>query len=209
MPRWEEGSKERLQVAAMELFETQGFDETTAGQIAKRAGVTTRTFFRYFSDKEEVLFVDADQLSAALTDNLLEAADVTEPLDAVTTTLAQFDWESVGSRETLRRREAMVASTCRLLERELIKQQQMAGSLIDALRRRGVEADTAELATQVGVAVFRMAYRRWLEADDGNADLQTATKTAMSLLGTVVPAPKSTTPRATSQNAAKRKRPGA
>jgi AcrR family transcriptional regulator len=204
MPRWEEGSKERLQVAAMELFEKQGFNETSAVEIAKRARVTTRTFFRYFSDKEEVLFVDADQLYAKLVEDLLASADVTEPLVAVTTTLAQFDWESLGSRETLRRREAMIASTPGLLERELIKQQQMASGLIDALRKRGVDADTAELATRVGVNVFQMTYRRWLEGYD-NDDMQTVTDSVMALLGTVVPARTSTT-RPTSRTTVKRKK---
>ncbi|WP_374023757.1 TetR family transcriptional regulator [Mycobacterium sp. HNNTM2301] len=186
MPRWQQGSKERLQQAAMELFEEQGFDNTSAVQIAARARVTTRTFFRYFSDKQEVLFVDADSIHATLVERLLETEDLTEPLLAVTQVLAEFDWESLGSRETIRRREAMIASTPGLLERELIKQQRLADGLNQALQQREVDPGTAELVTRVGVDVFRVAYKRWLA--DNAADLSAVTQTVMSMLAAVAPA---------------------
>src|ERR1700733_4180752 len=104
MPRWEHGSEGRLREAARELFGEQGFEATSAVQIAKRARVTTRTFFRYFPDKEEVLFADAGALNAAPVLELLQKADVTEPLAAVARTLAGFDWEKLGSREFQRER---------------------------------------------------------------------------------------------------------
>jgi len=186
MPRWEHGSAERLKQAAMELFEEQGFDDTSAVQIAKRARVTTRTFFRYFPDKEEVLFADADALNEALVQELLQRADVTQPLSAVTRTLAGFDWEKLGSRESQHRRGAMIAANPQLLERELIKQQHLADGLRDALRRRGIDPDIAELAANAGSQVFRTAYRQWLEGND-DSDLTTMTETVMALLATSVP----------------------
>jgi AcrR family transcriptional regulator len=187
MPRWEQGSEERLKQAAMELFAEQGFEETSAVQIAKRARVTTRTFFRYFPDKEEVLFADAEALKEALVRALREAADVSEPLRAVTRTLAGFDWETFGSRDVQRRRDAMIMSHPRLLERELIKQQELADGFRGALRERGVDHDVAELAANAGSQVFRTAYRKWLEGD-GGADLPALTEAALSLLATIVPA---------------------
>jgi AcrR family transcriptional regulator len=191
MPRWEPGSEERLKQAALELFEEQGYENTSAVQIAKRARVTTRTFFRYFSDKQEVLFADADVLCAVLVQEVLQADDVVEPLQAVTRTLAGFNWESLGSRESQRRRDALIASNRYLLERDLIKHQQMADGLGSALHLRGVDPDIAELAACVGIQVFRTAYRQWLEADEG-ADLATVTETAMSILAAIVPASAST-----------------
>jgi AcrR family transcriptional regulator len=175
----------------MELFEEQGFEDTSAVQIAKRARLTTRTFFRYFSDKQEVLFADADMLHAALVQEILQATDVAEPLQAVTRTLAGFNWESLASRESQRRREAIIASNPGLLERDLIKQQQMADGFSSALQQRGVDPHIAELAARAGIQVFRTAYRRWLAADD-NADLATTTETVMSILATIVPANAST-----------------
>lgn len=186
MPRWEHGSDERLKQAALELFEEQGFENTSAVQIAKRARVTTRTFFRYFPDKQAILFVDSERLGMALVQRILDAADVAAPLRTVVQALAGFDWLSVGSRESQRRRDAMIAANSDLLERELIKQQQMATEFGNALRQSGVDPDTAELAARVGIEVFRTAYRHWLAADD-DADLAAMTEAVMSALATIVP----------------------
>lgn len=203
MPRWEHGTEERLKQAAMELFEEQGFPNTSAVQIAKHARVTTRTFFRYFADKQEILFADADALCAALVEALLQAADVAEPLQAVTATLAGFNWEGLASRESHRRRDTMIASNPELLERELIKQQQMADEFSSALRQRGIDPGIADVAARVGIQVFRTAYRQWLQADD-NGDLPTMTETVMSLLATIVPGNASNmSPRSIRSNTAK------
>jgi AcrR family transcriptional regulator len=203
MPRWEQGTEERLKQSAMELFEEQGFQNTSAVQIAKHARVTTRTFFRYFADKKEILFADADVLCSALVEELLQATDVAEPLQAVTATLAGFGWESLASRESHRRRDAMIASNPELLERELIKQQQLADAFSSALHQRGVGPDIAELAARVGIQVFRTAYRQWLQADD-DGDLPTMTGAVMCLLATIVPANASTmSPRSIRSNTAK------
>jgi AcrR family transcriptional regulator len=191
MPRWEHGSEERLKQAAMALFEEQGFQNTSAVQIAERARVTTRTFFRYFPDKQAILFVDAERLSAALIQRILDAPDVAEPLRAVVQALGGFDWLGLGSRESQRRRDAMIASNSDLLERELIKQQQMADGFSGALQQRGVDPDSAELAARVGIEVFRTAYRQWLAAED-DPELATMIEAAMSVLATIVLASRST-----------------
>ncbi|WP_305789872.1 TetR family transcriptional regulator [Symbioplanes lichenis] len=184
MPRWEHGSAERLRQAALELFAEQGFEETSAVQIATRARVTTRTFFRYFPDKEEVLFADADTLNETLVRDLLAADDVSQPLRAVVRTLAGFDWTTLGSRETQRLRDAMITSNPRLHERELMKQQQLADGFRDALRERGVDPGVAELAANAGSQVFRAAYRRWLDGA-GDTDLAALTGSTLTLLGTL------------------------
>jgi AcrR family transcriptional regulator len=186
MPRWEEGSETRMKQAAMELFDEQGFEATSAVQIAERARVTTRTFFRYFPDKEEILFADADLLKEVLVGELLQTPDLTQPLQAVIRTLTGYDWESLGSREALYRRSRMIAANPRLLERDLIKQHQMADGFRRALCERGIDPDIAELAASTGSQIFRTAYRKWLEGQD-DTDLTTLTETVLSLLTTVVP----------------------
>jgi AcrR family transcriptional regulator len=169
----------------MELFQEQGFEDTSAVQIAERAGLTTRTFFRYFPDKEEVLFADEEVLRKALVAELRQA-DVAEPLLAVIRVLVGFDWEGLAPREFLRRREAMIASTPYLLERELIKQHQMADEFHSALRAHGVGAEVAKLAARVGVNVFREAYRHWLAADN-DVDLARSTDKVVAVLRGLVP----------------------
>lgn len=187
MPRWEHGSQERLKRAAMELFDEQGFESTSAVQIAQRAGVTTRTFFRYFPDKQSILFVDADLLRTALLQGIHDAPDVSEPLAVVVRALVEFDWEGLGPRDSQRRRDAMITSNPELLERELNKQQQMSDEFGETLRQRGVEPHAAELAARVGIQVFQTAYRRWLAADD-ETDLATIVDASTSTLAAIMPA---------------------
>ena len=141
MPRWEHGSEDRLKKAAIELFDEQGFENTSVIEISERAHVTTRTFFRYFSDKREVLFAQSDELRAVLIEKILQAPDVREPLQVVTAVLSEFDWESLGSRNSQRLRQAVIAANPELLERDLIKNHSIAVGFIEALRQRGVDAD--------------------------------------------------------------------
>ena len=183
MPRWEQGSADRLTKAALELFEEQGFENTSVVDIADRARVTTRTFFRYFPDKREVLFAESDRIRAALVRAILDAPDVTEPLQVVTAVLAEFDWNGPGIA-LQRRRHAVIAANPGLLERDLIKQNDIAVEFIQALRRRGVEESTARLAARVGIQVFAAAYAQWVERDDG-ADLRKLTDDATALLHTL------------------------
>ena len=83
MARWEPGARERLVVAAVDLFTEQGYDATTVAQIAERAGVTRSTFFRYFPDKRELLMAGQETLSRLLAEGIAEAPRDASPLEAV------------------------------------------------------------------------------------------------------------------------------
>jgi AcrR family transcriptional regulator len=186
MPRWEHGSEDRLKKAAIELFDEQGFENTSVIEISERARVTTRTFFRYFSDKREVLFAGSDELRAVLVEKILQAPDVGEPLQVVIGALSEFNWESLGSRNSQRQRQAVIAANPELLERDLIKNYSITVGFMDALRQRGVDADIARLAAHVGIQLFITAYLHWLEAD-AKADLAMMSESVMSLLASIVP----------------------
>jgi AcrR family transcriptional regulator len=186
MPRWEHGSEDRLKKAALELFDEQGFENTSVIEISERARVTTRTFFRYFSDKREVLFAGSDALRAVLVEKILQVPDVGEPLQVVTAVLSEFDWESLGSRNSQRQRQAVIAANPELLERDLIKNHRIAVGFMDALRQRGVDADIARLAAHVGIQLFFTAYVHWLEAGD-KVNLALTSESVMSLLASIVP----------------------
>lgn len=174
----------------MELFDEQGFERTSVGEIAERARVTTRTFFRYFPDKREVLFARADDLRTALVEGIRRTPDVEEPLRAVVGVLAGFDWAGQ-EREVQRRRHAVIGANPELLERDLSKQHDIAAAFADVLRDRGVDPATARLAARVGTQVFLVAYEEWLTAS-GDADLAAITADVVSRLGSIAPAPETT-----------------
>jgi AcrR family transcriptional regulator len=187
VPRWEQGSEERLTAAALRLFREQGFENTSVVEIARRARVTNRTFFRYFSDKREVLFADADELRAALVEGVLRAPHTADPLRVVVLTLAHHDWEGLAPRRSLRERHAVIAANPELLERDLIKQHVMAAEFADALTRRGVDEGVARLAARVGIQVFLTAYERWLDAAEGDEDLVAVSDDVLSTLRAIMP----------------------
>ena len=159
--RWEPNAQGRLEQAALELYLQQGFDETTVAEIAARAGLTERTFFRHFADKREVLFRGselADALEAAIDDAPTAAA----PLDAVAAALESVSGFFAERRPHARQRQAVISANPGLQERELIKLASLATSMAAALRRRGVAEPAASLVAEAGVAIFKVAFERWL-----------------------------------------------
>src|SRR6266576_2542870 len=118
--RWEPGSRGRLAQAAMELYGERGFDQTTVAEIARRAGLTERTFFRHFADKREVLFAGAGTLQEFLVSAVADAPDSVAPIDAVAAALGAAGALLQERREYARQRQAVIAANAELRERELI-----------------------------------------------------------------------------------------
>ncbi|WP_194815807.1 TetR/AcrR family transcriptional regulator [Nocardia sp. XZ_19_385] len=164
MPRWESDAQGRLERAALELFETQGFERTTVAQIARTAGLTERSFYRYFPDKREVLFAD-NELETHLVARVEAAAPGITPFEALLTALGTAD-EVFRSREFLLRRVGVIATSPALAERDLIKLADIASALVPALERRGVEPGEARFIIDVAIAIARRATSRWLAAPD-------------------------------------------
>jgi len=165
MARWDPGSRGRLHEAALELFAERGFEHTTVAEIARRAGVTERTYFRHFSDKREVLFAAGAALEEALVRAVAEAPASLSPLDAVAAGLEAIA-AALPDRETARRRQAIIAGHPGLLERDLMKNASRSAALAEALRGRGLREPAAAVTAEVGIAVFRIASERWM--DDAN-----------------------------------------
>jgi AcrR family transcriptional regulator len=167
MTRWEGGAADRLRDAAMELFIERGFERTTVADIAQRAGLTARTFFRYFTDKREVLFAGSDHLRDALVNALEATPPSTRPIDAIAAAL-DAGASMLGERgEFARARQDVIVANAELRERELIKMATLADGLAAALRRRGVADIDAALAAEAGIAVFRIAFERWVSEPGG------------------------------------------
>ena len=154
----------------MELYAERGYEQTTVAEIAQRAGLTARTFFRYFADKREVLFAGSEALGEQLDAALAAAPASATPLGAVAEALGAVV-EVIGEdRDFSRRRQAVIAANAELQERELIKLAAWSDALAGGLRGRGVDEPVASLAAQAGVAAFRVAFEGWV-AGDGERSL--------------------------------------
>lgn len=183
MGRWEPGAAGRLREAAMALYAERGYDSTTVAEIADRAGVTARTFFRHFADKREVLFAGSEELERHMVAALTAAPASATPMEAVAAAvLSSAEIFDDLPRDYSRRRAAVIAATPELRERELIKMAALTAAFTEALRGRGVAPEVAALAAETGIAVFRVAFERWIaEPEDvAMADVIRSTLTTLS-----------------------------
>jgi len=166
MTRWQPDARGRLEQAAMELYLERGFGQTTVAQIAERAGVTERTFFRYFADKREMLFAGSEHLKQLMVDAVAGAPPAATSLEAVGAAL-----DAVGTvfvdLDHSRTRQIVIDSDSSLQERELIKRDRLATAIAEALRARGIGEPAASLAAQAGIGVFHIAFVTWIAP--GNA----------------------------------------
>jgi AcrR family transcriptional regulator len=171
MTRWEPTARGRLERAAMELYSERGFEQTTVAEIAKRAGLTERTFFRHFADKREVLFWGAGSLQELLVSAAANSPDSAAPIDMIAAALEAGAAVLQDRRVGARQRQAIIAANTELQERELIKLASLASALADTLRRRGVKDPAASLSAEAGIAVFKIAFERWVD-ETNERDLQ-------------------------------------
>jgi len=166
MTRWKPDAAGRLTAAALALFDEQGYDATTVAEIAERAGLTKRTFFRHFEDKREVLFGGSEELLRRWEEAVAEAPPGAAPLAAVAAGFAPLA-EMFEERHAFARvRARVVEANPELQERELMKLQRLADVVSAALRARGVAGNEAVLAAQAGVTVFHVAFARWVAQSD-------------------------------------------
>ncbi|WP_421734964.1 TetR family transcriptional regulator [Cellulomonas sp.] len=162
MGRWEPDARGRLARVALELYAERGFEQTTVEDIAERAGVTERTFFRHFADKREVLFDGSGTLEHRLVDAIAAAPAGLPPIEVVGRAFADAGSMLEERRDHARRRATVIAANPALQERELLKMAGLGSAATQALRARGVPDPAAALAAQAGVAVFGLGFERWV-----------------------------------------------
>jgi AcrR family transcriptional regulator len=166
MTRWEPNARGRLEQAALELFGERGFEQTTVEDIAKRAGLTKRTFFRHFSDKREVLFGGGEDFKELFVNGLAAAPPSATPMESIAVTLEAVGDAFRDRREFARRRQPVIAANAELQERELVKLASVAATLAGKLRERGVAEPAASITAETAIAIFRNAFERWVAATD-------------------------------------------
>jgi len=181
MGRWEPDARGRLEKAAMELYTQRGFDQTTVAEIAERAGLTKRTFFRHYTDKRDVLFAGANYLQDLVVKAVAEAPAAATPIAAVVAgldaaaELLQERWS--GARD----RQAVITANPELRERELIKLANLAAGIAAALRDRGVPDRAANLTAEAGIAAFKCGFEDWVARPEPH-DLATVIRESLDEL---------------------------
>lgn len=188
MVRWEPDSRGRLTQAAMVLYAEQGFDQTTVAEIAERAGLTERTFFRHFTDKREVLFFGAQALQDLLVTTVINAPASSTPIEAVTLALAAAGDMFRERHEFSVQRQRIINGSAELQERELIKLATLARALAAALGERGVSESNAALIGEVAIAIFKTSFEQWVSASE-SGDLALMIRDSLEQLRVLTAAP--------------------
>ena len=145
----------------MELFQEKGYEGTTVEEISQRAGLTQRTFFRYFADKREVFFAGSEEFGLAVAAKV-ESSDEADPLARVvgafeSVAAALFD----NRAEAVRQRTAIVASSPELQEREVHKLGKIVAQVAEVLVTQGQTPALAQFVSELGVLVFRSSFAVW------------------------------------------------
>ena len=164
MGRWTPDARNRIEEAALELFIERGFEGATTAEIAARAGLTERTFFRHFADKREVLFGGQAEFQEFLVESVMAAPAEAPPLDTIVGAFTRIADEIFEERRVLvEKRNAVIGAVEGLRERELLKLAALSRALAGALQSRGASALAASLTAETGVTVFKVAFERWIE----------------------------------------------
>jgi AcrR family transcriptional regulator len=181
MGRWQPDARARLQLAALALYGERGYEATTVAEIAERAGLTKRTFFRYFTDKREVLFWGSELLEQRMVAAIEAAPASTSALSMIGAALdaAAIRFEEV--REFAGLRHRIIASSPELQERELIKAASLAAAMAGALRARGFGDTAATLAAHTGIIIMHVAFEQWI-GDPDQTPFEQIAKSALAQL---------------------------
>ncbi len=163
MPRWDPRAKDRLRDAALELYLEHGYENVTVAQITERAGLTRRTFSRYFTDKRDVLFAGSEQLPVALADAVRHADDALSPFQALLAALVDIGEQLAGRVPHAAQRRAVIKASPELQERERTKFAAVTEALAGALQQRGTAESAARLLAHVGAAIFQTAFEQWTD----------------------------------------------
>ncbi|WP_433131122.1 TetR family transcriptional regulator [Micromonospora sp. CA-240977] len=171
-----------LAAVAIRLFTEQGFDETTVDQIAAAAGLTKRSFFRYFPAKEDAVFGDVDVLGEEVIAEIHdEPGD--DPWNCLYQVLRRWQQHINGSEQALARLR-LIQTTPSLRARLHEKRAEWRQSVSDALRTRPgarLDAFTADLLTNAAAAALDTVTQEWARSGD-TADREALLHRAFTLL---------------------------
>lgn len=169
MARWEPDSRGRLLRAALELFEGQGYDATTAAQIAEHAGLTKTTLFRLFADKREILFQGQPALVSVVTAGVTSAPRDATPTELLHAGIGALCGAHVPEQQEIGRRiNRLVAVTPELQERTAFKRSALSSALAAALAERLGDGRLGGLLADLGVRAYYDGFTAWTDARRGD-----------------------------------------
>jgi AcrR family transcriptional regulator len=157
-------ARQRIIQAAEELFLARGFDDVSVGDIAERAEVGRTTFFRHFSDKQEVVFAKEQELletiaSAGQADDTAAPRSATEAVEQLRPIVLALCAQATADPEAYARHFQLVEQHPELRARDTVKMQQIADKLSNLLVHRGCDEAIALFAGQIALACYQTARR--------------------------------------------------
>ena len=184
--RWAPDARGRLQGAALELFSEQGYSATTVPQITTRAGLTTRTFFRYFADKREVIF-GGDEIPERAAHLIAEAPEELEPMGVIRLVLHRVATEQFeGYRKQTAAVRAIIHANDSLRDRDALKRDDLVRAARTAFIERGESPLRATVVAELGILVFQVALDEWA-IDEESRSMTSVIDAVMTLIAGVSP----------------------
>jgi AcrR family transcriptional regulator len=177
--RNKESTRRALRDAALKLFAVHGYDATTTEEIAEKAGVATRTLFRYFPTKEHILYHGEEDWIHDFVGTYPTQPATLSDLDAMRATLVSLTPHFAKSRQSLLLYRRAVASSPALRGREHDHQEQIIAILAQAIaarRRRRAADEACVLVASVGLLTYLRAQDRWLAGPTNGSLARAITK---------------------------------
>ncbi|HTN78747.1 MAG TPA: TetR family transcriptional regulator [Acidimicrobiales bacterium] len=157
--RKKERTRQELMRSALRLFADRGFDQVTVEEIAADCEVSPRTFFRYFSSKEDVLFAQSDRSLERLLETLRDEPADLRPLEALRRAMRTLAGDYVEDKEAVVLRHQIMTATPALRTRATERQHGWEAAVIEQLRAGGQAARMSDLDVRLVVAASMTALR--------------------------------------------------
>ena len=182
--RKKDATRQAIEDAAWALFTEQGFDATTVHQIADRANVAPRTFFRYFPSKEAVLYPELDELLVDMREAFHQRPADEPPLVSLINAMDSVSDELNSSKNRQFERFEMLKRSGAGTSSAFVNERVVA-AVGDMVRERYADLPDGELRAQLAAGVLStimtISTNRWLESG-GHGDMEDEAKHCFDLV---------------------------
>jgi mycofactocin system transcriptional regulator len=159
-----------ITAASLELFDRHGYDGTTVDDIARAAGISRRTLFRYFPSKHDIVWGDFAAQVARFRAALHASPPDEEPMRALRRCVVEFNDYGADAMPELRTRMRLITTVPALQGHAMLRHQEWCDAIADFVAERTGAAPTALLPSvvaQAALGVSTATFRVWF-ADCGD-----------------------------------------